>query len=273
MSSLHLYLVAQGGYTSASTFLQPEIWQTGTRLRISLGSGTDPIGTIPDAEWDVVPANHSRVESDWTIDGNWSLEGGITDFDPADYLNDQAGVAWDAFMGTSTIIAQYVELRQLRLYPIASPDGRVEPAPPYAQGSPVVLNYTPAVPGVSATGTMLPPNCSTVASLRTAQLGRRGRGRMFMPCGMSGNEMGASGAQGTIASTYRTAFTNAVVSLMEGLAFDGDGGSLTVRPIVTGAPYTDYAIVNQIRCGNVVDAQVRRRRSIPEAYTSAAVSY
>jgi hypothetical protein len=42
---------------------------------------------------------------------------------------------------------------------------------------------------------------------------------------------------------------------------------------VTGAPYEDYGIVNQVRVGSVVDTQRRRRNRLTETYSSTNVTY
>ena len=173
---LHLYLVASGGYASSATALQNEIWQTGVRLAFRLDADPPLIGTLPEREWDVVPDSIDRDETGWRITSNWRGEGGVADFDPGDYLNDQAGPAFAAWIFSGGTFSSNVQLRELRLYPIRDPDGKVEPAPPYAQGTPAILTWKTPRTG-SNSGAMLPPNNSVVASLRTNQIGRRGRGR------------------------------------------------------------------------------------------------
>lgn len=267
MTRVSLYLTAQGGYVSGATGLANEIWQTGIRLQLSLDPAPPAIGTIPNNEYSIVPANINRTETNWTIVGNWLAEGGVNDFDPGDYLNDLAGPAFRAWIATTGAFAGAVELRTLRLYPIGDPDGHVIPAPPYAQGTPCLLTYTGTRPHGVVSGAMLPPNNSVVASLRTSQIGRRGRGRMFSPaCGVS--VIGQNADAGVVTSANRTILANAYVTLLEALHYNE---AVKVRPIVIGAPYADYAVINQVRVGNVVDGQRRRRNALLETYTSAPV--
>lgn len=267
----HLYLVASGGYASSATALGAEIWQTGIRLLFTVNE-PEPIGTLASNEWNVVADNIDRTETDFTITSNWTVEGGVSDFNPGDYLNDQAAPAFDAWM-SSNIFSSTVQLRELRLYPISSPDGRVVPAPPYAQGSPALLTWnTAARPVGSAAGSMMPPQNSIVASLRTAQVGKRGRGRMYSP--PTPLLTGSGADAGVINASNRGSVATAFQTLIEALAVTvTEPTGSWVRPIVIGAPYVNYAVVNQVRIGSVYDGQSRRRNSILEQYTSLPVEY
>lgn len=264
----HLYLVATGSYTGDAPALAGEIWQTGVRLSFRLSADQDPIGTLPDDEWDVVSANIQRTETAWTIDGNWTIEGGVADFDPGDYLNDQAGPAFRDWMKTLNVFSQSAQLDALKLYPISAPNGTVIPAPPYAQGSPVVLNYTGTKPKGANSG-LGDPTASIVHSLRTSQTGRRGRGRMYTPPHAT-----SAIAQGIVSGTAQAAHAAAGKALLEGLAVTTtEPVGSSVRPVVIGAPYTNYAVITHVRVGNVVDHQLRRRNALTEAYVTSAVDY
>lgn len=269
---LHLYLVASGGYAPTATALQNEIWQTGVRLAFRLDADPPLIGTLPANEWNVVSDSIDRDETAWRITSNWRGEGGVADFDPGDYLNDQAGPAFAAWIFAANSFASNVQLRELRLYPIRDPDGKVEPAPPYAQGTPAVLTWKTPQTGVAG-GVMLPPNNTVVASLRTNQIGRRGRGRMYgppSPAAISGTGADA----GVITAAARGSLLTAYKTLLEALAVtttEPTGSS--VRPIIIGAPYSDYAVITSLRIGNIVDTQQRRRRQLTETYSSDTIDY
>lgn len=266
----HLYLVVAGSYASGQTPLQGEMWQFGVRLLFKPGTGPDPIGPLTDS-WDVVAATIQRTETNWTISSNWTTEGGVSDLDPGDYLNDQAAPAVAEFIDNS-FIAGPVQVDRLMLYPIGAPDGKVIPAPPYLQGSPATLAWTSANPVGTGTGAFLPPNNSVVVSTRTAQVGRRGRGRFYLPISPA-SVIGNGAEGGTVTGTTRTAIATAAKTFLEALQINGGGGAaIWINPIVTGAPYTDYALINSVRVGSVVDSQQRRRRSITEVYTPANVT-
>lgn len=263
MAATHLYVVLQGGYNAPG--LAAERWQTGARFGASPGGG-DPaeVGTFD--PFDVVALNQNVTEPTYTIQSNWTTEMGLNDLDPVSWLNDQVRPAAAAFIATSNLFAAAVRLDSILVYPIRSPDGKVEPAVPFLQGSPCRLDYVSSNPVGTATGG-LPPQLTIVASLRTQQVGRRGRGRMFTPIvGTAGN------TTGRVASGVQTSMGNAVRDFLQGCRLDGSGpGGVSVYPVVTGAPFTAYAIINQVRVGDVFDTQQRRRRALDEAYVNTAV--
>ena len=268
---LHFYLVASGAYVPTAVNLAPEIWQFGLRLLVAPGGQPDMIGPLTD-NFDIVPDSIDRDETGWTITGNWRAEGGVNDFSGDDFLNDQAGPALRNFINNSAVaFSNQVQLRELRLYPIAGPDGHVVPAPPYAQGTPIILTYKS--PPAGTNGGMMPLQTSLVASLRTQQIGRRGRGRIYLPP-LASSVMASSGTDaGTVAAATRAAIGAQVGNMLKALQLKGTGpNSLWAACIVTGAPYTAYSIINQVRIGNTIDTQKRRRASIAEVYSSTAVS-
>lgn len=256
----HLYLVARGDYNSAG--LASEEWQVGIRLALVFGA-VDPIGTLP-SNWNPTASTIARTESDWRIDGNWSVDGPVlATFSPDDYLNDQAAPAfsdWVSQGGINTL----TRLNSLSIYPIDS-SGDAVPAPPYAVGSPVVLTWTSSNPHGGGGGTgLLPLQVSVVASHRTGQLGRKGRGRMFIPGIASGNIV-----NGLIANSGVSDFVDVQVALLEALKVDTL--AFGVRAIVTGKPFVPYAVITSVDCGNVADTQRRRRAQLIEARTSGSV--
>jgi hypothetical protein len=242
-----------------------EIWQTSIRLALVFGPGTvDDVGTLPD-NWDPVADPISRTETNWTISGNWTVDGpSIATFNPGDYLNDQVAPAVTAFMLASNVSNQ-CRVRQLRLWPIGSPLGRSVPAVPYTTGTPCDLEWTSSYPIGAQSSTQLPPQNSVVVSLRTLQIGAAGRGRMFLP---SPTSAALSGAK--IGTTPQGDIRDAAVAFMEDLAYSAGP---FVRPIVTGGDFTKYAVVNRVAVGNVMDTQRRRRNAISEVYVDGTPTY
>lgn len=261
----HLLLTATGGYTDSD--LSNEVWQVGIRLVLNFGP-VDPIDTLPN-NWNPVAQTIARTETDWNIDGNWSVDGPLTtDFDPGDYLNDQAAPAFDAWMGVAGR-STGCRLDLLKIYPIGT-NGNAIPAPPYGSGTPVTLTWTANNPAGGTGGNMMPINNAIVASHRTGQVGRAGRGRMFNP----GWSAGAVAADGRVDTTVQGLLLTAQVTLLESLFLPGDPVlGPTVVPIVTGGTFTQYATITQVRVGNIFDTQNRRKRQLPETYVSDTVSY
>lgn len=263
----HLYVTVGGGYVSTLTQLANETWQFGLRLSLVAGT-TDPVATLPN-DWNVVAATINRTESDWTITGNWTIQGpGVASFAPDDYLNDQAAPAIEAFITTSSLFATGVQLREAKIYPIGT-NGKAIPAPPYAGGSPITLTWTGTLPTGGASGEIMPPQNSTVLSHRTSQIGRKGRGRIFAPPLTTG-----AVDDGQISSATRALLSSSHVTWLEAMAFGTyPSDSYEARPAVIGAPWTTYATINTSVVDSAFDTQRRRRRQLTLTSTTAAVSY
>lgn len=262
-NEMHLYCTIVGGYSDAD--LQEETWQTGFRMFLGIGlTSPEDIGTLSQ-DVNIVPETHARVETAWNIDGNWSASNGAGAFDPADFLNDQIAPAVVTWLGT-TSSPSLCEAYEVNLYPIGS-DGRAIPAPPYAVGSPCKLTFTGAFPDGGGTNA-LPLQVSAVQSLRTGQLGRRGRGRMYRPALSAGRLL----SNGTIGSSAASAMATETAALLAAVDFDPSvPPGPYVRPIVTGSPWTNYAVVKQVQVDQIADTQRRRNKSITRVYESASV--
>lgn len=259
----HFLLNLEGSYRSGPASGGVEIWQTGVRLIVTTAlTEPPPLGTLPSV--DIVEDIVSRSETAWDIDGIWRGELGVNDFSPSDFLNDQAGPAAQALI-TNAIFASDVQIDALKLYPVSTPAGKIAAPPGYSQGAPVTLAYTGTKPsGAGSQG--LPPQDAVVASLRTPQTGRRGRGRMYLPPFDR-----ACMSNLVLSSAVATSTAAAMVAFLEALTLDGDTSGVWVTPIVTGAPYTAYGAVNSVQIGNVIDTQQRRRASIEETRTISPV--
>lgn len=263
----HLLVVCSGDYTATAAALTQETWQTGIRATLVFGS-VDDIGTLPN-NWDPAPKSINRTESGWTITGNWMIDGpGLETWEVDDWLNDQLAPAFTSWVQRTNCFSQRVQLNTIKVYPIGA-GGQVVPAPPYAVGTPVTLTFTGTPPGGALGGALLPPQLSVVASHRTTQVGRRGRGRSFLPPGSA-----LQLSEGILGSTYQTALLNSQVTLLEDIAYDNAGpGTSTIRPIITGQPFVDYAVITQVQVDSILDTQRRRRRSAQGTTSSAQPSY
>jgi len=263
MAASHLLLNLKGSYRSGPAAGGVEIWQTGVRLMLATGASQPAdVGTL--GSIDIVAANLADSGTGYTADSNWTTEMGINDFDPVNYLVDQVFPAASALIA-STIFCSDVQIDEALLYPIRSPDGHVEPAPPYLQGSPARLTFTGTKP--SGTGSQgLPPQNAVVASLRTLQTGRKGRGRMYLPPAPVSFMTNL-----VLSSASQTSIGNGMVTFLEAIRLPQSVGGVWCAPIVTGAPYTNYATVKNVLVDNVVDTQQRRRRNIVSTVDTSPV--
>ncbi len=260
----HLLLTWGGDYVdSANT---GEVWQNG--LRLVMDNGTIPdVGTVPNT-WSPVAQDINRTETNWTITGNWRADFGLGQFfNPDDWLNDQVAPALDTWLGQSGI-SDKVRLLWAKVFPIG-PNGKAYPAPPYTSGTPILLSWTSSYPTGDDGAAILPLQNALVISHRTPQIGRRGRGRVFR-AGVSQN---ANSTGGVVPSTIQGYLRDAEVAFLEAVSGSfGLTAAVKVRAAVIGAPWTSYGCINQVRVGNRMDTQRRRRFQVDETYVSAAVS-
>lgn len=261
----HLLLTVQGDYNDAA--LSAEGWQVGIRLALVFGS-IDPVGTLPN-NWDPQAASINVTGSNYTITGNWNVDTGLNTFDPDSYLIDYAAPSFEAWMSAIPALWNKTRIRTMKLSPIGT-NGRAVPAPPYSTGTPCLWTYTSSYPVGLNSSDPLPPQISVVASHRTAQTGRTGRGRMYLPL----TTESLTDTHGQISSSNCADILTAQLDLLDGLKYFAPApAGAHVLPIVTGSGYTRYGVINQVRVGNVFDTQRRRRRQIAETYQSGTPAY
>lgn len=260
----HLLLRLEGDYDDSA--LTAEIWQTQLRLALVFGS-IDDIGTLPD-NWEPVATTIARTETNWTINGNWTVDGpGLASFDPGDFLNDQVAPALIDWI-PNMHLWQKVRLRRATLLPCVAPNGKGVPAPPYAAATPCTLEWTSAYPvGIGSTAP-LPLQASMVLSHSTPQVGAHGRGRMFMPAATTGDTSATRWSSTAISDCLEDH-----VTFLQALTWAGSGGGPApqTRPIVTGKPFQSYGAITRVRIGNQIDTQRRRRNRLVETYSEAPV--
>ena len=252
----HMYATIAGGYSNAGE--DPERWQFGVRLALVFGVVSD-VDTLPN-NWDVVPNTDSTTSGDWGITTNWSADGPASaTFNPQSYMTDYLLPSVLAYVANPVFGADsFIDL--VKLYAIGT-NGLV-----IGGRSCTATATTPAAGDVG--GDTLPLQNSVVISTRTLVIGRRGRGRWYMPC-LTTNSLGAHGRLTSTATGNQLASAKA---FLEGLAFASvAAGDPHVKAIVTGKPYTEYGVITGVQVGDVVDTQRRRRRQLVEVRVSDTV--
>jgi hypothetical protein len=258
MARTHFLISARGSYKDAE--LAAETWSFGVRCVLVNGQ-VDDRGFIPD-NLTVVDDSVELDELGYEYKANFAIKNLQATFDMANYFEANVVPAFQALF-SQTQISNQVGLDQIVLYPIESPTGNASEQ----RSARAIL--TPRKYG-TATGSILPLEVARVISWGTSRPGPKGKGRIYLP----GATTTTIDPHGNMSSATRTTLANNAKNLLEGLsAGNGLIGNWNVRPIVTGAPYERYAMINEIRVGAVLDAQRRRRRSLSEAYISVTPSY
>lgn len=259
----HLRLVIEGSYKAAA--LAAETWAMGINLRAADGTAGD-WGDLP-TDQDFEPAEVSRVETNWGIESSFTMKGTIgSRFDPADYLNDQAGPAVAAFIAAPNVVHDNVRVDRLLLY--GYEDARVAQTP-IGPARAELTWKTPNRPDGAAAGVALPTETAVCVSLRTPVNGRRGRGRIYLPQHTASNL--SSDFDGRLKPATTTAIANETVTFLRALTYSGLPPGYHVDPIVTGGTFQRFGRITSVQVGDVLDSQSRRRRQIPETYASATV--
>lgn len=258
MAATSLLAVFGGKYSSTED--TPEIWQIGVRFSIVFGS-TDAVGTFPTTI--SVDSEHvSETSGSWDVVSTLGLmREGIQDFSPRSWLEDHLIPAAETYFSTGSFSTQLM-LETIKVSAIESPTGHV------IDGQTVLATSSAPVSG-STTG-LLPLQCATVASFRTGRIGRRGRGRIYLPA-QSPNAMDT---HGRLTGSYCNDVVSNTVTFLQDMSMHGAGlSTVEIRPCVTGSPYTDYGTITEVLVGDVVDTQRRRRDRLVEAYVSGTPSY
>lgn len=254
----HAYVIWHGSFVDHPE----EYWQVGVRYLL-VNSGTAPALSGALATFDVNETDVGRDEDDWTIASKWDAGLGLTEsISVDDWLNDQLGPA-GLLLLSGCYVSSQVTLLGIKASPING-SGHV-----VGLRTSQLLYKTP-VPHGPTDIPMLPAECSIAVSWQTTVIGRKGRGRIFLP--PTGSAVLAEDGNLPGASTAHVAA--GAKAFIEQTAITPTGpGNHWALPVVTGSPYTAYGEIVEARVGSVVDSQRRRRRSLHETYANIALSY
>jgi len=256
----HVYLTAHGTYPSGSWL--GESAQIGVRLGYAPVIGGPDKGSIwtPVTGGEITPDFGSLAGTNGTLAKTWTARigdaGSLENVDAAG----QVDMAEDMLVFLNAIKAyQYSGFRWTHVKCSAvDPTGH----------TPIVSSiYTFTAPVVGAASTSLPPQVAMALSTRANLVGRRGRGRVYIPA-LSSTVIGSDGTiSSAVANTMRAAFKTLVDSLQsvpglteyQPILFVGSADSATVvRPV-------------ELRTGSRLDTIQSRRRQVTEAYTTTAL--
>lgn len=254
----HAYVIWHGGFKDHLD----EYWQVGVRfMLVNSGTAPDTVGSLP--TFGVDAAAVARDETDWTIESLWNANLGIAEsIQVDDWLNDQLMPA-GLLLLSGCYISDQVTLHGCKVSPLNGSGHVVDLRT--SQGL-----YKSPLPDGPTDIPMLPAECSVAVSWVTARIGRKGRGRIYLPPTGSAiiNE------SGDLPSAATAHIVAGATAFLEQTAITPTGpGNHWALPIVTGLPYTAYAEILGVRVGSVIDSQRRRRRQVGEIYAAGPVTY
>jgi len=258
----HVYVTAHGEWTSSSW--ANEKAQMGFRLPVAAEASLPAKGSIftPVANGAVVQDSGTQAGTNGTLTRTWTARLGPTGSpDNADATNqaDLGDDVWSFLNGIKDRNHPQFRWTHVKIAPIAE-DGS------YAAPSAIYQFTTPIVG--TGTGSIAPPQVAIAMSLRAGIIGRRGRGRMYLPglaISSTFDTVGkvSSATISDLISNLQTLVTNVenlpgteeytyVVSVMSA------GSATAVRP-------------SEVRVGDIFDTQRRRTSQEPEVYTVGAL--
>lgn len=256
----HIYVTAHGAYNSGP-------W-VGESAQFGLRVAIDETGAMP-AKGDVFTMmTHGDVATDsgstagthGTLARTWTARRGpvgSTENADAGFQIDIAEDVWtflNAIVGYQRSTFRWTSVK---LAPIDALGKTI--------GTSAVYSFTTPLAG--ATAAAMPPQCSVAVSMRANILGRRGRGRVYLPAfgvGSMDNDALLVAATGT---ALRTAF-KALIDNIQNVPGTPDYIPLVV---VTSAGQATAVRPVEVRTGNRIDTIRSRREQVPEVYTALAL--
>ena len=256
----HAYVTAHGSYNTGSWL--GESAQIGVRLPFALAASAPDLGAI----W--TPVEGGNIDTDFgaqagangTLSKTFTARVGA----PASAVNLDAGmqidIAEDVHKFLNTIRAyQYTAFRWTHVK-ISAVDT--------AGDIPVASSiYTLTSPVAGTASTALPPQVAMALSMRANLVGRRGRGRIYIPA----LSAGVLSSDGTIAPTPSNAMRAALKTLVDALqALPGTPIYIPIVSVMSADSATAVRPV-EVRTGNRLDTIQSRRRQVAETYSVTAL--
>lgn len=256
----HVYLTAHGSWHTGPW--NGEGAQFGLRLCTAQTASAPTKGTVftPAANGDAVIDTGTQAGANGTLTKTWTARRG------------EVGSAenWDAGMQIDLAEDMRTFLNSVKAFQSnAFRWTHVKVSPVSAAGKAIQSSsvYTFTAPLVGGNATTLPPQVAMALSLRADIIGRRGRGRIYLPALYNG----VLDASGIIDTTAATNLRNVFKTLVD--ALQNLPGTPDFIPIVSILSPGQATAVrpSQIRTGNRLDTIQSRRRQVAEAYTTLAL--
>lgn len=248
----HLYVTAHGEGTGAWA---GEDAQVGLRiLHRPLASSNGPIVEVPDLG-PVVQKYNDFTSGAFSVVQTFDLNFPGVPIDASQYMVDIAEDFRQWMSNIKTYQGNLFRWTHIKIAPIEKGTGKY-----LAGGS----TYTLTAPIVGTGTTTLPPEVSVAQSMRAAIVGRRGRGRMYLPFPASS----VSDSSGILGGVAQTGMATQLKTLLTNLENQAGFDTMKVNVVVMSAASETAVIPSEVRIGNHFDAQRRRQHQVDESYSS-----
>ena len=256
----HVYVTAHGSYVSGNWL--GETAQIGMRLTFAPTLTAPVAGAIftPTVGGEILPDFGTLSSTNGTLAKTWTARIGEVGSDENCDAEMHKDIAEDVFTFLTAIKAYQYNLFRWTHVKVASVD-EVGSTPVPAS---VFTFTTPPTGGQTAA---LPPQIAMALSTRANLVGRRGRGRIYIPALYGG----AVATDGTVNSSMATAMRGAFKTLIDNLqALPGLTQYMPIFSVMSADSNTAVRPV-EIRTGSRVDTIQSRRRQVSEVYTVTAL--
>ena len=256
----HIYLTAHGSFNSGPWV--GEAAQFGLRLAIADSTAMPDKGTTftPLTNGDVVTDQGQTAGTHGTLTRTWSARLAGTGSDEnadAAFQIDLAEDVWTFLDVIKSYTSSAFRWTAVKLAPVSAAGATI--------GTSSVYQFTTPLAGT--VGSLLPPQVAAAITLRANILGRRGRGRIYLPA-VSAN---ALALDGTLATAYTNAIRAAMVTLITNLE-DAPGAALfNPLVVITSAGQATVVRPAEVRTGQRADTIRSRREQVGETYTTTAL--
>lgn len=254
----HLYVTAHGDWASGPW--AGETAQIGLRFTTwDATAARGPMITLPD-HGDVTLEATSRDTTDYNVTKTFSLDITPGPSGPSDDAVLDDIIADFATFMTSLNSYQTMPFRwtSFKMAPVELGTGK------YLAPASVWERKSPQTPSAS---NGLPPECAIAVSFRAAVVGKRGRGRMYIPA----LNNTASSPTGLVAANVLSSWPTAGATLARNLAnlpnIDRSNSGL----VIGSAASRVMVAPTECRVGDHVDVQRRRQHQAEETYTTVAI--
>lgn len=254
----HIYVTAHGEFTETNWV--GERAQIGVRLAIATEGSEPPKGsmfTLDPSNGDVVMDSSTHAGAHGTLTRTWTARlGPVGSAENADHLfqTDLAEDFWTYLTAVSATLYTGFRWTHVKIAPVLADGAYGAPSATYTFSSPIA--------GGATGQSLLPPEVALAVSFRAAVLGRRGRGRFYLPALTTGWITNAGLVQTTPRDTVRSA-TATLVTNLENAPGNEEYGPILVTMSAGSSTATRPS---EVRIGNHFDAQRRRQHQVAETY-------
>lgn len=247
----HIYVTAHGEFTG---YWAGETAQVGLRVLFrNIGGESGPVIQVPDLGAPTMQYNtYDSTLFNVVEQFNQQLPGmpGLT----TEVMED---IATDVRTFLNAIRAQQAtnfRWTHIKIAPIERGTGKY-----LAPSS--IYTFKTAIAGTGASP--LPPEVAVAVSLRAGIVGKRGRGRIYIP-GLTAN---VTTSDGILGSTAKTNLSGSMHTLVKAIEDQPGLDTMDTKVVVMSAQSTTAVVPAEVRVGEHLDAQRRRQHQVSEGYT------